>query len=245
MQVRQCAVIPFYNHADLFESVMPKLQPYPMDILIVNDASDAPNTEKLKAILSEYPEVICVTHTVNQGKGGAVLTGLKEAQRRGYTHALQVDADGQHNVTDIPRFLAHSADNPDALIAGYPQYNESVPSARKWGHSFTNFWVCLETLSGDIKDVMCGFRVYPLKTIGPVLQTSGMAKRMGFDVEIMVRAYWEGIPIMNIPTQVIYPENGISHFRVIRDNIEISWVHTRLCIGMILRLPVLIFRKLC
>lgn len=101
----------------------------------------------------------------------------------------------------------------------------------------------INTLSLDIKDSMCGFRVYPLEATMKILNSAKFQLRMGFDTEILVRLKWDNVPFVNVPTKVIYPENGISHFNALRDNLEISKAHTRLFAGMLIRLPQLLYRK--
>ena len=238
--MKPCLIIPIYNHGAQFQHYLPQLLPYELPIIIVDDGSDA----STKATLDTLPTSITrITHTINQGKGGAVISGLLAAHRLGYTHALQIDADGQHQHTDIPRFIKTATDHPTALINGAPIYDESAPAARKFGHKFTNFWVALETWSTDIHDSLCGFRVYPLAKTANVVTSTRLSQRMGFDLEIVIRLYWAGVPVVNLATDVIYPEDGQSHFRGFQDNVEISWVHTKLIFGMLWRWPLLLARK--
>ncbi len=181
---------------------------------------------------------------VNQGKGGAVMHGLKEAYKMGFTHALQVDADGQHDLDKIELFIGESFKAQDSLICGYPVYDESVPKSRASGRKLTTFFVSLETLSRDIVDAMCGFRVYPLNETFKLISKKRLRRRMEFDIEILVRLHWMGLKMNFYPVKVIYPENGISNFRMFYDNVAISVVHTLLVIGMIFRSPILIGRKI-
>ena len=221
---RPVVMIPFYNHYDAFESFYEKLKVLALPLLVVNDGSSKAEAEKLHKLGLRVIDL-----KRNCGKGFAVRVGMKEALALGYSHLLQLDADGQHNIEDIAKFLELSSNNPDAIINSVPQYDESAPKANVFGHKFTNFWVRLETASRDIADAMCGFRVYPIRETLPVFEKMKFL-RMGFDIEIIVRAFWSGIRIINTETKVQYLPNGVSHFKVIGDNLKISLLHSYLCI---------------
>lgn len=239
-----CIVIPNYNHTVVIEQLLADLAEYNLAVIMVNDGSDAESAEYMQVLADKYSYVTLVSHTVNQGKGAAVHTGLKYANTIGFTHAIQVDADGQHNIADIPQLVALSKIQPNQLISGQPIYNESVPKHRYYARYLTHVWVWIETLSFDIKDTMCGFRVYPLaETLGLLTKNNNIGQYMAFDTEIIVRLYWDGVNTTFMPTKVNYPENGVSHFRLWEDNVAISWMHTRLVFGMLKRLPQLLLRK--
>ena len=184
-----------------------------------------------------------IRHSCNQGKGAAVMTGLRIAFKQGFTHALQIDADGQHDHSDIPNFIECSREYPKKIVSGQPIYDNSVPKSRLYGRYISHFWVWIETLSFSIKDSMCGFRVYPLDPIMSLLKDTTLCQRMDFDTEILVRLYWRGISTHFIKTRVVYPLDGISHFNNLMDNWRITKLHTRLFFGMLKRLPCLIKRK--
>ena len=171
------------------------------------------------------------------------MAGMRQAATLGASHILQIDADGQHDTHDEPRFLAESAAHPDAVINGRPVYDESVPLGRLVGRYATHVWVWINTLSLDIADSMCGFRVYPLAATLALLDRESVGTRMDFDIEIIVRLHWAGVPIRTVPTRVTYPMDGVSHFRLWRDNARISAMHTRLFFGMLWRLPRLLVRR--
>lgn len=239
-----CIVIPNYNHTVVIEQLLADLAEYNLAVIMVNDGSDAESAEYMQVLADKYSYVTLVSHTVNQGKGAAVHTGLKYANTIGFTHAIQVDADGQHNIADIPQLVALSKIQPNQLISGQPIYNESVPKHRYYARYLTHVWVWIETLSFDIKDTMCGFRVYPLaETLSLLTKNNNIGQYMAFDTEIIVRLYWDGVNTTFMPTKVNYPENGVSHFRLWEDNVAISWMHTRLVFGMLKRLPQLLLRK--
>jgi glycosyltransferase involved in cell wall biosynthesis len=178
----------------------------------------------------------------NGGKGAAVIDGFKQAIALGYSHAIQIDADGQHDVADIPRMLQLSQNQPTAMILGKPQYTADAPKSRVYGRQFTNLWICINTLSLAIADGMCGLRVYPLAAVAELLASNSLAQGMAFDIDIAVRLYWLGTPAINHPTQVSYPLDGVSHFDMWRDNLQISKTHARLFFGMLPRIPKLLFR---
>lgn len=239
---RPCVVIPVYNHARFLQPLLDRIEALALPCILVNDGSDDEDSALLK-VITERPGVHLLAQFPNQGKGTAVLRGFRYAAEQGFTHAVQIDADGQHRVEDIPILLAASQDCPAALVTGVPQYDDSVPRHRLYARYITHFWVWVETLSFSIRDSMCGFRVYPLAVTLAVARQQYFGRRMDFDTEIMVRLYWRGLGVISIPTPVIYPVDGISNFRPLRDNLLISAMHTRLVFGMLLRLPVLLWRK--
>lgn len=240
-----CVVIPVYNHEQALPAVLAALKPYGLPCLLVNDGSAPVCEQALKRMQTkESAWVQLVRHAQNQGKGAATLTGLRWARQHGYTHVLQVDADGQHDLSDVPRFLAGAKNDPDAIITGTPIYDASVPRNRLYGRYLTHVWVWINTLSLNIKDSMCGFRVYPIKCTLAVADAVRIGQRMDFDTEILVRLHWRGTRVINLPTRVTYPLDGISHFDILHDNLRISVMHARLFFGMLLRLPVLLGHKL-
>ncbi len=238
-----CALIPIYNHKDTIASTVHGLSAHGLSIVIVDDGSDEATRGVLDALVCDEPAVHLLRLPHNQGKGCALSAGMLAALALGFSHALQIDADGQHDVNDVPRFLAESAAHPRAMICGRPIYDDSVPRGRLYGRYVTHFFVWLETLSMEIQDSMCGFRLYPLAETCAELARKPFPARMDFDTEAAVRMYWRGVPVRNLPTRVIYPENGLSHFRMWRDNVRISAMHTRLLIGMLPRAPRLLWRR--
>ncbi|MDE8555444.1 glycosyltransferase family 2 protein [Pantoea vagans] len=230
-----CVVIPCYNHGAMMASVMARLAPFNLPVIVVDDGSDAATQLQLATLRA--PQLSLLRLDSNQGKGVAVIYGLQAAAARGFTHAVQLDADGQHQVEDLPLMLAEAAHYPEALISGQPRYDDSVPKSRLYGRYITHFWVWIETLSLSIRDSMCGFRVYPLAATLALCDRRAIGQRMDFDTEIMVRLYWQGTRSRFIPTCVTYPASGLSHFDALYDNLRISWMHTRLFFGMLPRIP--------
>jgi glycosyltransferase involved in cell wall biosynthesis len=244
MSFQPCLIVPVYNHGATAGACVDALSTHGLPIYLVDDGSEATTAAELDRIAAHQPLVRLLRRPLNGGKGAAVLDGFRAAGRDGMSHALQVDADGQHALDDVGRFLAASRAAPDKIICGVPQYDESVPKGRLYGRYATHVWVWIETLSFDIQDSMCGFRVYPLASTLALIDRVRIGTRMDFDIEIIVRLYWRGLRLINLPTRVIYPADGISHFRLLRDNLAISWLHTRLAFGMLLRLPWLLAHKL-
>lgn len=230
-----CVVIPCYNHGAMMASVIARLAPFNLPVIVVDDGSDAATQLQLATL--HAPQLSLLRLERNQGKGAAVIHGLRAAAARGFTHAVQLDADGQHQAEDLPLMLAEAARYPDALISGQPLYDDSIPKSRLYGRYITHFWVWIETLSLSIRDSMCGFRVYPLAATLALCDRRAIGQRMDFDTEIMVRLYWQGTRSRFIPTRVTYPATGLSHFDALYDNLRISWMHTRLFFGMLPRLP--------
>ncbi|WP_305818920.1 glycosyltransferase family 2 protein [Photobacterium leiognathi] len=237
-----CFLIPCYNHGATVSAVIDALTPYGFPIIVVDDGSELA-TRKILSEQAKRPNITIVTLPKNQGKGGAVIAGIKQADLLGFSHALQIDADGQHDLTALPKLLEASQAHPEALISGQPIYDDSVPKSRLYGRYATHIWVWIETLSFNIKDSMCGFRSYPIRPIVNVINHNKLGLRMDFDTEIMVRFYWDNGDIRYIDTKVIYPKDGISHFDALWDNVKISWMHTKLFFGMLPRIPKLIKRK--
>ncbi|WP_219351960.1 glycosyltransferase [Citrobacter sp. Colony219] len=238
-----CVLIPCYNHGAMMSGVLDRLQPFNLPCIVVDDGSDKTTQDELARLAAEYGNLTLIRLPVNAGKGAAVISGIQAAADAGFSHTVQVDADGQHAIEDIPRLLALAKEHPAALISGQPIYDDSVPRSRLYGRWVTHIWVWIETLSMQLKDSMCGFRVYPVTPTLQLAQRVTLGKRMDFDTEVMVRLYWQGNPSYFIPTRVIYPQDGLSHFDALKDNLRISLMHTRLFFGMLPRIPSLLFRR--
>ncbi|MDR1587411.1 MAG: glycosyltransferase family 2 protein [Treponema sp.] len=239
---KQGFVIPVYNHGKAVGGVVKELKELGLPIIMVDDGSDGETKEALEKIRAEAPLVVLVRLSKNGGKGAAVSAGLEKAFELGLTHVLQIDADGQHDCGRAGFFLEESATHPEAVICAYPEYDDTVPSGRRSGRKIANTWTKIVTLSPEIIESMLGFRVYPVERVCRLCRKHRLDSRMGFDIEILIRLYWEGVSFIFHPVRVMYPADGISHFRVVRDNLRISWVYTRLCCGMLVRLPLLLGR---
>lgn len=242
-RMRPCLLIPIYNNKDTIAAVLAELAPYRLPCFIIDDGSDAMTRQVLAREAAHHAWVHVLHHEHNGGKGRAVITGFFAAADNGYTHALQIDADGQHNARDIDRFLAEATAHPDAVVLGKPMFGPDVPLGRYFGRKISQWCVWAETLSWTIGDPLCGFRLYPLAATVALLKRTRVGARMDFDPDIVVRLYWAGVAIRNVETRIVYPEGGVSHFRMLRDNVRISWMHTRLLAGMLVRLPQLLRRR--
>lgn len=239
---KPCAVIPVYNHERTVAAVVARVQEQGLPVVLVDDGCSEPCARELER-LSRLPHISLFKHPVNRGKGAAVRTGLLAAAERGFTHALQIDADGQHSLDDIRIFIEDARAHPGTVICGRPVFDATIPPSRLYGRYFSHIFVWTETLSLSIIDSMCGFRVYPLKETVPLLKKSHVRSRMDFDTEILVRLHWRDVPMRWLRTRVHYPADGVSHFRLGLDNVLMVTLHVRLLCGMLIRLPLLLSRK--
>jgi predicted LPLAT superfamily acyltransferase len=236
--------MPSYNHSLVAGKVVSALRAQGLPVYVVDDGSDEPARSVLAALDNRADQVEVHRLEHNRGKGGAVCHGLRLAMAAGFTHALQVDADGQHDLSSLPELIRLARHHPNALVTGVPIYDKSVPLGRAVGRYITHFWVCIETLSLQLSDTMCGFRIYPLTAMGPLLAVNTkIGQRMDFDIEIMVRLFWRGVPVIELPVKVSYPAGNSSNFDLWRDNVRISWMHTRLFLTMLWHLPTILRRR--
>ena len=254
--LRACAVVPVYDHEHAIGAVVTGLQAAGLHCILVDDGSGAACARERDRIAvaaqaalpgvtrGVTPGVTLIRRATNGGKGAAVSDGLRAALAAGWTHALQVDADGQHALGDVPRFLAAGAARPGALIAGLPAFDASMPRTRYYFRYLTHVLVWINTLSLDVRDSMCGYRLYPLAPVLAMLAAEHPGSRMDFDIEVLVRLHWRGLPMQWITTRVSYPEDGVSHFRMLLDNALITRLHARLFLGMLWRAPRLLARRL-
>jgi len=237
-----CVVIPVYDHEHAIGAVVESVRVQGLPLILVDDGSNDPCRRELER-LSAHPDVVLLRHERNRGKGAAVVSGFKAARERGYTHAVQIDADGQHTLGDVRRFVEEARAHPDSVVCGRPVFDASIPKSRYYGRYLTHALVWLETLSFEIVDSMCGFRVYPLAPTMALLDRRGVGARMDFDTEILVRLVWRDTPTRWLATRVSYPLDGVSHFRMFFDNVRMTSLHVRLILGMLPRSPALLWRK--
>lgn len=244
MSIKICAIIPVYNHCSHLEEIARSLVQNGLMCIFVDDGSNEETKAVLRRIAAQSSHVTHLILPRNQGKGAAVVVGMKHAIAQGYTHALQVDADGQHDLKDVTELIKLAKGHPDLLVSGIPLFDHTVPLVRFYGRYLTHVLVWVETLSLRLRDSMCGFRIYPLVPTYRLVQHTKMGSRMEFDTEIMVRLYWSGVETVFLPTHVHYPVDGISHFRLFRDNVRMVWMHVRLLAAALLRSPMLFRRML-
>ena len=242
--MKQGFIVPVYRHCGTVGQLVKKLAGFNLPVIIIDDGNNLSDKTFLKNLTAENPQTVLVSLKKNIGKGGALAHGFEKAAELGLTHVFQIDADGQHDLETAAFFLEESAKHPEKIICGYPLFDKSAPGSRVTGRKISNFWGAIVTLSDELKDVLCGFRVYPVQESLRITRNLFMDKRMGFDTEILVRLYWNGIFPVFLNVRINYPENGFSNFRMLKDNLHISWTFSRLFIGMLIRLPMLIVLKL-
>ena len=237
MSRRVCAIVPSHDHWKMVGAVVGRLRAAGLPVFLIDDGSGEPARTVLASLHDEAGGINTARLASNQGKGGAVIAGFRLALAAGFTHAVQVDADGQHDLDALADLLILSDRHPAALIIGQPVYDGTVPLGRKVGRWLTHIWVWIETLSLSIADSMCGFRVYPLAAVATLLTGERLGRRMDFDPEIVVRLFWSGTPVVMLPVKVAYPPGNTSNFDLFGDNWRITKMHTRLVIAMLLHLP--------
>jgi glycosyltransferase involved in cell wall biosynthesis len=239
-------LIPSYNTGPkVFETVRAAREQWDPVWVVVDGSTDG-TAEELSRMAGNDPGLRVLVLSENRGKGSAVLHGLREAEAQGFTHALTMDSDGQHPAYLIPRFQQISQANPDALILGVPVFAADAPRLRVGGRKISNWWANLETLWGGIGDSLFGFRVYPITALRAAMEANRWMRRFDFDPEAAVRLCWQGLRPINVPAPVRYfrpEEGGVSHFNYYRDNALLTWMHTRLMLGFLARLPLLAWRR--
>lgn len=243
---RPIILIPTYNTGPILRDTVSSALASGLPLWIIVDGSTDGSPELLENLSPSPSQDFRVFHLEkNSGKGAAVLHGLKAAIEAGYTHVLTMDADGQHPTARLPEFFRRSSEHPEAAVFGRPVFDASAPAIRVNGRKISNFWANLETLGWGIDDSLFGMRLYPAVPLLEVMESTSFARRFDFDPEVAVRLAWKGVPILNLPTPVRYPskeEGGISQFRYLRDNILLTWMHMRLLLGFIARMPLLVAR---
>ena len=239
-------LIPSFNPgAKVFDTVKAALAAW-SPVWVVVDGSTDGTTAGLLALATHEPGLTVLVLPVNRGKGAAVLEGLRAALAQGFSHALTLDSDGQHPASCIVPFMLESQRQPAAMILGRPVFDASAPGLRVKGRKISNWWANLETLWLGIDDSLFGFRVYPIEPLVQVMSGQFWMRRFDFDVEAVVRLCWRGVRPVNLPAPVRYysaAEGGVSHFKYWRDNLLLTWMHCRLFIGFLARLPVLALRR--
>jgi glycosyltransferase involved in cell wall biosynthesis len=237
-------LIPSYNTGERLFSTVSAARAQWSPVWVVVDGSTDGTGERLQQMAEADPGLRVWLLPANQGKGAAVLHGSRAAQEAGYTHVLTMDSDGQHPADLIPAFMQASLARPETMVLGRPIFDSSAPLLRVRGRKLSNGWTHLETLFAGIGDSLYGFRVYPVA--GLVMSRQPWMRRFDFDTEAVVRLAWRGVKPVNIDAPVKYltaEEGGVSHFRYVRDNVLLSWMHTRLMFEFVLRLPALLWRR--
>lgn len=235
---RACLVIPFYRHERAIRALLERLRPHGVPCFIVDDGSGGDASAEVAALAArEASWVRLIALPENRGKGAAVRAGCEAAFGAGFSHAVQIDADGQHDTDDLPKLLDIARRQPQAVVTGIPVYDASVPRHRFYGRYVTHVLVWLNTASFEIVDSMCGFRVYPLQAALALWAREPIGERMDFDTDIIVRLHWAGLRVVSVPTRVTYPTDGISHYDLLRDNLRMAKLHLRHFGGLLRRAP--------
>lgn len=240
---RACAVVPVYNHEYALPILVNALHYAKVFCILVDDGS-GPDCAEVMDELNEAVMTYLVRLPSNQGKGCAVMAGFRQAASLGFTHVMQIDADCQHDLNDIPRFLALAEQYPQSVICGYAHYDESIPKSQQYLRKMFQLGTWIDALTFSIRDSMCGFRVYPLKPTLTVIDSAILGKRMDFDAEILVRMSWRNQPMLWLPTEVRAPLDGISSFRPIVDSLQIFLMQIKLFFGMLHRAPCILWHRL-
>jgi glycosyltransferase involved in cell wall biosynthesis len=240
-------LIPSYNPGPGVLETVRQARAQWAPVWVVVDGSTDGTDQSLQALAQGDPGLKVIVLPQNQGKGAAVLEGISLAAQAGFTHALTMDSDGQHPADLIPTFMAASQRDAGTMVLGKPVFGPEAPALRVNGRKVSNGWANLETLWMGVGDSLYGFRVYPIAPLIRVMRGNRFMRRFDFDPEAVVRLCWAGVRPVNIDAPVRYlsaEEGGVSHFKYLRDNTLLTWMHTRLFIGFVLRLPVLIWRRL-
>ncbi len=243
---RPIILIPSYNTGRILRETVAGVLDLETPVWVVIDGSTDGSPDLLREFEnSGHPGFRVLRFSPNAGKGSAVMRALEEAVNAGFTHALTMDADGQHPAKSIPAFLELSRQYPQAAVFGVPVFDASAPALRVNGRKVSNFWVNLETLFWGVNDSLFGMRLYPAAELLAVMRSTRFARRFDFDPEVAVRMAWRGVPVLNLPTPVRYPskeEGGVSQFRYLRDNTLLTGMHIRLFFGFLIRLPLMLTR---
>jgi glycosyltransferase involved in cell wall biosynthesis len=240
-------LIPSYNTGERLFSTVKAARAQWNPVWVVVDGSTDGTGERIQQMAASDPGLRVWLLPHNQGKGAAVLHGLRAAQEAGYTHALTMDSDGQHPAELIPSFMKSSRARPETMVLGRPVFDASAPLLRVRGRRVSNSWTQLETLFAGVGDSLYGFRVYPVADLIATMARQPWMRRFDFDTEAVVRLAWRGVKPVNIDAPVKYltaEEGGVSHFRYVRDNLLLTWMHARLMVEFVVRLPGLLFRKM-
>ncbi len=239
-------LIPSYNPGPKVLDTVQAARDQWNPVWVVVDGSTDGSTAQLQALAARDPGLKLIVLPRNSGKGAAVLAGITQAAAAGYTHALTMDSDGQHPAQLIPAFMAASQADPGAMVLGKPVFAADAPALRVNGRKVSNGWANLETLWMGIGDSLYGFRVYPIAPLRAIMGASRWMRRFDFDPEAVVRLCWAGVRPLNLEAPVRYfraDEGGVSHFKYLRDNTLLTWMHTRLFLGFLWRLPLLVWRR--
>jgi len=231
-------LLPTYNTGPRLREVVAEVLRHWQPVLVVVDGSTDGSEQPVLALAPTEPALRVLVLPRNGGKGAAVLAGARDALDRGFTHALVMDADGQHPAGSIAEFMAASLRQPDALVLGRPIFPSNMPAERRHGRKLSIGLVHCELLGASVADPLFGFRVYPLAPLLAILGPRRGGRRYDFDTEAAVRLGWAGVRPLNRAAPVRYfsrAEGGVTHFHYLRDNATLVWMHTRLIVELLFR----------
>ena len=232
-------IIPSYNSGLLLAKTIRDVLEEWKPVWIVLDGSTDSSVAEAHELSCQRPQLRLFALERNLGKGGATLVAMRAALRAGYSHALIIDADGQHPAERIASFMEISIRHPAAMVLGVPVFGPDAPPERVSGRRIGNWFANLETLWGGVQDSLFGFRLYPLSPAVRIMESIRTGRRFDFDTELVVRLFWAGVRPINQPVPVHYPARiagGVTHFKYFRDNLLLAGTHTRLCLLMLMRL---------
>ncbi len=232
-------ILPSYNSGSLLVRTALAVLAVWQPVWVVLDGSTDASIEEISALAREHPALKVIRMDQNHGKGAATLVAMRKALPAGFSHALVMDADGQHPADKVPEFMRISTLNPQAMILGEPVFGPDAPPERVKGRRVGNGFANFETLGGGIRDSLFGFRLYPLAPSVRIMESIRTARRFDFDTELAVRLFWDGVRPINRPVPVLYPPRatgGVTHFKYLRDNLLLAGTHTRLCLLLLPRL---------
>lgn len=241
--MRLCLLIPHYEHAGAVGPLVDRLAACELACFVVDDGSGEPARRVLRELAARHPWVTVLWREENGGQGAAKRTGYRHALSQGFTHSLELDADGQHDTADIPRFVRAMTAHPSAAVLGQPVFGDDVPRARLWGRQLSRGLVWLACGSTTVRDPLCGFRGLPLAAAVSVIDSAHTGNRMSFDPEFSVRLFRAGLPIVTLPTRVSYPTDGVSHFDMLRDNLRLAGTYARLLAELPLEAPRMVLAR--
>jgi glycosyltransferase involved in cell wall biosynthesis len=228
-------VIPCFDHGGTVAAVVEALAPTGLPCLLVDDGSGPATRETLEALAKRLAYVEVLRFEENRGKGAALKAGFRAGAARGWEGAIHLDADGQHDVADVPRFARTMEANPGALVLGVPIFDASVPKTRLYARQLSRVLVWAACRSRVVPDPLCGFRGVPLAKTLEVIDAAPTGERMDFEPELAVRLVWAGVRVVPLPTRVVYLPGGLSHFSFTRDYPLLASLYVRLLAGMLRR----------
>ena len=241
--MKACLLIPHYEHVDPLKGVIDSLAPYRLPCFVIDDGSCAATLRTLGELADRHTWLRVHRRERNGGRGAALKTGYRLALAEGFSHAVQLDADGQHDPADVPHFLDAIAVDPEALVLGAPLFDDSVPASRLYGRQLSRVMVWATTASFDVTDPLCGFRGIPLAETVAMLDATRTGDHMEFDPELVIRLHWRGLPVRNVPTRVVYDLEGTSHFDVLWDNVRMARTYSRSVLEALFQVPARLLRR--